>query len=766
MAYTEPEGEDRSPVPLDQIADEALDNYKLYKEVYAEQEKREVEDLSWQDPDNMWDPKERDGRGPATIGGIAVPKRPTMSVPMHKQPISLVLNQAQAAHLGVKVHPISEAATDDTAEVQQDLYRAIVRDSNAPVVRFSAFKRSTWCGRGWYRANVVYDPSTPDPFDLKIVLQRIVYQGAVFIDPSASDPDFGDAEWGGITGWMSISKFKATYPEASIANIPEDGSTSDDGFYKIVPDWVKGNGANKSIQVAEYFRKHYEPEEITLGGRTRKALKCRLWRYVLAPGGNGLEVVESGEWNGPDIPLIPCIADEFEPYDDKRRFFGMVRPARDSCRIYNYAASQIVQRVGVEPLAPFVIGASQLEGYEDVWAQANLRAFGYLPYNDKPDNSGQKQERPQRTDVSSSAMGPAMMLLQESRSMIQSATATPDVSLGVRDSSYRSGKAEEKLQRQSEAAKSNFLENFAQITLRYEAKVVLGMMAKVYDRPGRVERVIDMHGNVRSVMLNAQFVKDKRTEQPVRVNEGAIPMERVNEDGTWRMQEGAKPVEKAKPKLYDLSKGFYGASIEVGKSAPTRAQEATEQLESFIQAVPQLAIAFAPTVLKLQDWPGHESAADIAQKFVDHEMPWLKTDNEEEKTPDQLQAELQQAKQQIEQQGQQLQQAADMLKQEQQKQEAMLQKTNMDNAAKMDVEELKSKTQEAIEAMRQEGENRRLETEQRFALMIQEMKQAHEAALAEVKAAMASEQAERAAERSEGAEERASEREAEKGEAE
>lgn len=765
MAYTEPEGDDKSPIPLSDIADEALENYKLYKEVYADQEKRETEDLSWQDPQNMWDPAERLGRGPATVQGIAVPARPTMSVPMHKQPISLVLNQAQAADLSVQVHPISEESEDDTAEVQQDLYRAIVRDCNAQVVRFSAFKRSTWCGRGWYRVNAVYDESTADPFDLKIVLQRIVYQGAVFIDVSASNPDFSDANWGGVTGWMSEETFKATYPEADISTMPDDG-TGDDSFYKIVPDWVKGNGSRRSIQVCEYFRKHYSREVIKFGDRERVSMKCRLWRYVLAPGGSGLEVVEAGEWNGPDIPLIPCIADELEAWDDKRRFFGMVRPTRDPCRVYNYAASQIVQRVGVEPLAPFVIGASQLEGYENIWAQANLRAFGYLPYNDKPDNSGQKQEGPKRTDVSSSAMGPAMVLLQESRGMIQAATATPDVSLGVRDSSYRSGKAEEKLQRQSEASKTNFLENYVQITLPYEAKVVLGMMARVYDRPGRVAKVIDMHGNVRSVMLNAKFVKDQTSERPVRVNDKAIPMERVAEDGSWQMKPGAQPMQEAKPKLYDLSKGSYGVSVQVGKSAPTRSQEAAEQIQAFIEAVPQFALALAPTVLKLQDWPGHDNAAEIAQKIVDHDMPYLANKEPGEETPDQLRAQIEQMQAQIQQQGQQLQQAADMLKQEQQKQDAVLQKANMDNAAKLDVEEMKAQTAQmveamkaetakAIEAMKQEGENQRLAAQQ-----------AHEAALAEIKAAMAGEEAERADERAEGAAERAADREAMRGETE
>lgn len=695
MAYAEETDSEteKPPIPLEEIAAEALDNYKLYKESYSEQEKRENEDLSWQDPENMWDPKEREGRGSTTVGGLAVAKRPTLAIPMHKQPISLVLNQAQAAHFGVNVHPISEQATDDTAEIQQDLYRAIERDSNASVVRFSAFKRATWCGRGWYRVNVTYDESTSDPFDLKIVFERIVYQGAVFIDPSASAPDFSDAQWGGVTGWMPRDKFKATYPKADLSKM-SPGST-DAGFYKIVPDWVRGKGESESYQVGEYFRKHYDTEEVSFGGRTRKSVKCRLWRYVVAPGGDGLQVVEYGEWNGPDIPLIPCVADELEVYDDKRRFFGMVRPARDACRIYNYAGSQLVQRVGVEPLAPFVIGASQIDGYEDIWGQANLRAFSYLPYNDKADITGERQPPPKRTEVSSSAMGPAMMLLQESRSMIQAATATPDVALGVRDSSYRSGKAEEKLQRQSEAAKTNFLENFVSITLRYEAKVVLGMMANVYDRPGRVAHVIDMQGVTRSVMLNSKFVKDQKTQSPIRVNDQAIPMVRNPEDGSWAADEQAQPLQQT-PKSYDLSKGFYGVSVDVGKATSTRMEEGSEQLSGFMEADPELSTILAPLFLQFQDWPGSKEAAELAKRFRDMKYPQMNEAKDGEETPDQLKAKLAAAQTQIQQGGQQLQELQQQIQTDQAKQQAMVEKARIE-----------AESAERLEAMRIASEERK-----------------------------------------------------------
>jgi hypothetical protein len=49
--------------------------------------------------------------------------------PALDHPIQFTLNAEKAAHLGVGIHPLSDAADDDTAEVLQGLYRRIEVES-------------------------------------------------------------------------------------------------------------------------------------------------------------------------------------------------------------------------------------------------------------------------------------------------------------------------------------------------------------------------------------------------------------------------------------------------------------------------------------------------------------------------------------------------------------------------------------------------------------------------------------------------------------
>jgi hypothetical protein len=105
----------------------------------------------------------KDTRKAQTIDGIIVlPERPSLSIPTLDQPIQLALNQERQAHLGVQVHPLTEDADDDTAEVLQGLYRRIETDSRADLARSWAHERAVKCGRGWYRVNKVMDRDSPE----------------------------------------------------------------------------------------------------------------------------------------------------------------------------------------------------------------------------------------------------------------------------------------------------------------------------------------------------------------------------------------------------------------------------------------------------------------------------------------------------------------------------------------------------------------------------------------------------------------------------
>ena len=74
---------------------------------------------------------------------------------------------------------------------------------------------------------------------------------------------------------------------------------------------------------------------------------------------------------------------------------------------------------------------------------------------------------------------------------IQATTGRFNPSLGKQDNAQaRSGKAIQALKLQGEQTSSNYLENLANIAIAHEGRVLLDMLKYVYDRPGRIVRLL------------------------------------------------------------------------------------------------------------------------------------------------------------------------------------------------------------------------------------------------------------------------------------
>ena len=73
-------------------------------------------------------------------------------------------------------------------------------------------------------------------------------------------------------------------------------------------------------------------------------------------------VLEQTEESGPDMPIIKVIGDEVLPYDEQRRYNGVVRPARGSCEGFNYLVSKAVEVTGLAPIAPLQVDPNAIEG--------------------------------------------------------------------------------------------------------------------------------------------------------------------------------------------------------------------------------------------------------------------------------------------------------------------------------------------------------------------------------------------------------------------
>ena len=678
------------------ILQEAKDRFSLVVSAESEQRKRELEDLEF-DAGNQWPDEVKAARGGQVVDGVPIPARPMLTINKLDQPIQLIINQQKNAKLGIEVRPDSEDASDDTAEVLQGLIRHIEVQSRADLARSWAFERAVKCGRGFYRILKKFADESGQDFDQELVIERILNQGAVYLDPYAQQPDWSDGEWAIISTMIPADRYKKEFPESSLAASLDDDfaslGDSGDNWYGETED------GQQAVRVVEYFVVNRIPKErvaylndrgqlvtawadelpenldpASIQQRRMTEQRSVMW-YKL----NGQEILEEAEWDGQYIPIIPVIGRE-QNIDGKRKWLGIVHPSKDGQRLFNYAVSTAVETAALEPKAPFIGYEGQFEGHEQAWAQANIRNFPYLEV--KPITlGGQVVPLPQRNTAGAN-LGPSLALVDQADSYIKSTTFVYDPSLGSSAGS-RSGRAVLALQQQADIGNSNYLDNLASVSMTYEAKVLLDLIPKIYDRPGRVARILGTDDEVKQVMLNAPFSMSE-SGRPVPMIPGTPP---------------SSPVPGGRPrniKRYDLAQGKYVATVSVGRAYRTRVEQGADELAQVLQASPNLMPLIGDLYFKYRDFPGH---LEIARRLKKMAPPEVREDDQE-LDPQQLLAQLEQIKaesgQMIEQMTKQMEEMTKTIEGKVIEQQALLQKAQIEAQARVQVAEIQAQAQMAV----------------------------------------------------------------------
>ena len=221
--------------------------------------------------------------------------------------------------------------------------------------------------------------------------------------------------------------------------------------------------------------------------------------------------------------------------------------------------------------------------------------------------------------------------------------------------------------------------------MTHEARVVLDLIPHVYDRPGRVARILDGEDNPKQVMFNAPFTVQNKRPRP--------------------LPPGMPPPPDAKH--YDLTKGRYGVTVSVGKAYKSRVEQGKDELGQLFQAEPELFKILGDIYLKFADFPGHREAADRIKKMLP--PPLQDQDGQQD-----AKLQLDQAKAALEHLQQQLQAMAKALETDQVKVDGQitqakikasvdLQKTVMDNATKLAVARITA-AKASLDAAREDAE--------------------------------------------------------------
>jgi len=193
-----------------------------------------------------------------------------------------------------------------------------------------------------------------------------------------------------------------------------------------------------------------------------------------------------------------------------------------------------------------------------------------------------------------------------------------------------------------------------------EGKILNDMIKHVYNRPGRVVRILgEDNDNERDVMLNKPY--------------------QVAPDGPQALPPGM-PFDPAQHKMYDLSKGEHRVVVGVGPAQQTQREEDRAVMAEIAQAAPQLVPVFADL------WVGSQPsrAARLIAERLKKVNPAAKGEDESQgqiPIPPEVAQQLQQLQQQHDEAMQVVQQLQEALKTEQAKQQAAIQNKQADLAA-------------------------------------------------------------------------------------
>lgn len=594
--------------------------------------------------------------------------RPCLTIDKINQYIVQVTNDMRHNKPSIKPRPVDDKADVATADIYSGLIRHIEDQSVATIAYETAGESAVKIGLGYFR--VVTDYVSPDSFDQEPRIKRIPNTFSVYLGPHIQ-PDGSDAEYGFIVEEVPVEKFERTWPKAKAEAENFEGLGDK-------PTWKTA----ETVTVAEYFYKEFTKTKLLFlsDGTTIEQGDYDKWPSILPKPDvqdsrdtqleqvkwcklTGAEVLEKREWLGKYIPIIEVIGKE-SYVDGRRVLWGLVRPAKDNLRMYNYWASAATEKIALSPKTPFIGAKGQFEGMEDAWKKANVENRAYLEYN-AIDVNGNAIPRPERVAPAPVEMA-IIGMMRTIEHDVQTSLGMFKASVGESES-QQSGKAILALQRESDTGTYHFQDNLS-LSIQHCGRILVDLIPKIIDTR-RVLRILGEDGQSQAVTVDpSQSVASMHTPQM---------------DGKIKQ-------------IYNLGVGTYDVTVSVGPSYTTARQEAATVMTELANSAkdPTSAAVMRYLAIKNSDFHGSDEMIKMLKALLPPQLQNM--DGQQEQIPPQAMAQMQQMGQQMEMMKQGLQE----LSQENQQLKSGAQEAQ----AKIAVDAKEGETQLQLKAQVQEAE--------------------------------------------------------------
>jgi hypothetical protein len=592
--------------------------------------------------------------GGNSLQGMAPqPPRPCLVVDRLSQPVRQVSNTIKNASFGFDVLPAGGSSDQDTADIFKGYLRWMMNNSRGESPIEWAADQAIEGGIGWFRLRTDYINETWDgelteeAMWQALFMERITNNLTVYGDPSAVRPTRSDMKWAFVTEDLSRDEFERLYPKADIRGLEAFMATGDKAAWS---SWV----SEDSIRIAEYYRIEYTNRHLyqlqdgsVVEEKPDDTADIKAERVMRVPSVkcdkiNAIESLQSFDWVGSRIPLIPILGEELN-VDGKIWLRGVIEEGMDAQRMVNYTYSGAVEIFALAPKNAPMIAAASVANYKQIWQTRNIINHAYLPF-DPWDQEGKEYPTPM-LDTTEPPIQAAVELMRVSEDAIKATTSTGDASLGNTNPNERSGRALQALQAQSDLANSNYPDNVKR-ALIYAGELAVEIIPKITTK-GQIIHILGMDDEPEQVMVGQPYQEGPNGQpQPSPPN---ITPEIAQLEGSLH-------------KFYDLNNGRYAVTVSVGKATATKREEGAQALGELIPHLPpEMAAVATPDYVEQLSFPGSHKIAEklrnaLPPQLQDQKDPKNQIPPQAQAMIQQLQGELQKAQQfiqtkQAEQQG-------------------------------------------------------------------------------------------------------------------
>lgn len=504
------------------------------------------------------------------------PVRPCLVIDQVDQYVRQVLNDARQNKPAMKARPVDDKGDKQVAEALQGLFRHIEDISRAPQAYLTALDFAVTCGRGFFEVVPEYTEYAKGLQEPRI--KRIPNALHVWFDPYCVEMDGCDAMEAFLCAHLSPAAFKRNYPGAEATSFID--RTHGYG------DWI----GKESIRVARWYKVSIgkEPRIVLPDGRRlteQEAIEVKPddfreemieKRTVKLRTISATDVLDETDYPSEYIGIIPVYGNDRWLSESDRDIYGMVRPAMDPQRLVNYSTSAMVERIALDPKAPWVTPHAAVTGHETIWKYANTSNRAYLPYN-HIDGRGEAIPAPSRQPMDTNFSG-WVQLMGMAQSGVQASLGMYSASVGA-PGNEKSGRAIMARQREGDVSTFHYVDNLG-ISIQHAGRIIMQMLPKLYD-VARVARILGDDGEASSMLIDPQSPE------------------------AYRKVQGQRYQAVLNPTI-----GAYDVTVSVGPSYSTKRQEGAAAMGEALGAQPQLMPLIGDLYFRSLDVPYSDEIAD------------------------------------------------------------------------------------------------------------------------------------------------------------